>query len=104
VPEAVSSGTQYRFYRHRDYGLVREESPPSGYFEGWLDIDEGPGLWHHISFDHFSASMSPITEEQARELCAGDIRGPAENERYYRQTRERLARSSPSSTQVGGDE
>jgi hypothetical protein len=86
--------TDFRFYRHRDYGLVREDSPPSGYFEGWLDIDDDPrpGLWHHISFDHFSASMSPISEDEARELCAGDIRGPAEDERYARQLRERLAR------------
>ena len=78
----------YAFHSHFHYGLLREEPPGSLYFEAWCPPDEhGQGLWHTITFDPFTASMSAITKAQARKLIGkGDLYAPADEERYWRET------------------
>jgi hypothetical protein len=80
--------TAYTFHKHFDYGLLREVDPPSGYFEAWSSP-----VWHHISFNPFSASMSTISEDMAQGLIGkGDLHAPADDAEYERQTAENGAR------------
>jgi hypothetical protein len=93
--DALRSGTRFRWDKHFDYGLLREKPRPDGgyslRFEGWINSDHG--LWHHIEFNPFTASMSEISEDLAQQLMkekgAGDLYGPAEDERYWRETNAR---------------
>lgn len=79
--------TSYSFHEHFDYGLLREAPPDSLRYEAWID-----GLWHTISFNPFTASMSPITEHRALELIGdGELYGPSDDALYASRTRKRVA-------------
>ena len=52
-------------------------------------------MWHTITFNPFTASMSPISEAQAKKLIGrGDLYAPADDEEYMRQAKANLARFS----------
>src|SRR5947209_15980640 len=62
--DAMSTG-EYRFYRHFDYGLLREGPEPLRF-----DMWQGDH-WQAIILNPFTASMSPVPEAVAK-LTAGD--------------------------------
>jgi hypothetical protein len=57
----------FRFFKHFDYGLLREV-PDSLQYHKWMP---DTGTWQAILLNPFTASMSQISEVQAGELAAG---------------------------------
>jgi hypothetical protein len=82
----------YRWHWHWDYGLLRESPPGALSFEAWVPPEhDEDGLWHDLNFDPFTASMSQITEDQARAIAGEQLLAPADDDRYQRETVEALA-------------
>lgn len=67
-----TSASDFRFFRHFDYGLLREADRELQ-FDMW---DRQARTWQRIILDPFTASMSPLTEPEARSIAGGELLAP----------------------------